>query len=206
MKKPVLVVMAAGMGSRYGGLKQIDPIDKDGDIIIDFSIYDAIQAGFDKVVFIIKKAIEKEMLSMVQRAVESHEQITFGFVDIDDFRDYNTNYGHQEGDAVIQFVAQTLKENIHGAVGRIGGDEFAFCYAGELEPERIRHNADKILEILRTQHVNEQTGEVLPVPCSIGIVMSQGDTLDYTQLIRRADLAMYQAKENGKNTFVLNVD
>ena len=39
------------------------------------------------------------------------------------------------------------------------GDEFAFCYAGELEPERIRHNADKILEILRTQHVNEQTGE-----------------------------------------------
>ena len=129
-----------------------------------------------------KKAIEKEMLSMVQRAVESHEQITFGFVDIDDFRDYNTNYGHQEGDAVIQFVAQTLKENIHGAVGRIGGDEFAFCYAGELEPERIRHNADKILEILRTQHVNEQTGEVLPVPCSIGIVMSQGDTLDYTQL------------------------
>lgn len=153
-----------------------------------------------------KKAIEKEMLSMVQRAVESHEQITFGFVDIDDFRDYNTNYGHQEGDAVIQFVAQTLKENIHGAVGRIGGDEFAFCYAGELEPERIRHNADKILEILRTQHVNEQTGDVLPVPCSIGIVMSQGDTLDYTQLIRRADLAMYQAKENGKNTFVLNVD
>lgn len=153
-----------------------------------------------------KKAIEKEMLSMVQRAVESHEQITFGFVDIDDFRDYNTNYGHQESDAVIQFVAQTLKENIHGAVGRIGGDEFAFCYAGELEPERIRHNADKILEILRTQHVNEQTGEVLPVPCSIGIVMSQGDTLDYTQLIRKADLAMYQAKENGKNTFVLNVD
>ena len=153
-----------------------------------------------------KKAIEKEMLSMVQRAVESHEQITFGFVDIDDFRDYNTNYGHQEGDAGIQFVAQTLKENIHGAVGRIGGDEFAFCYAGELEPERIRHNADKILEILRTQHVNEQTGEVLPVPCSIGIVMSQGDTLDYTQLIRKADLAMYQAKENGKNTFVLNVD
>lgn len=53
---------------------------------------------------------------------------------------------------------------------------------------------------------HEQTGEVLPVPCSIGIVMSQGDTPDYTQLIRKADLAMYQAKENGKNTFVLNVD
>ncbi len=55
MIKPVLVSMAAGMGSRYGGLKQIDPIDAQGHIIIDFSIYDAIKAGFEKVIFIIKK-------------------------------------------------------------------------------------------------------------------------------------------------------
>ena len=50
MKKPVLVVMAAGMGSRYGGLKQIDPVDKEGHIIMDFSIHDAVRAGFKKVV------------------------------------------------------------------------------------------------------------------------------------------------------------
>ena len=55
MKKPVLVIMAAGMGSRYGGLKQIDPVDEDGHIIIDFSIYDAKRAGFEKVVFIIRR-------------------------------------------------------------------------------------------------------------------------------------------------------
>ena len=58
MKKPVLVVMAAGMGSRYGGLKQIDPVDRDGHIIMDFSIYDAVRAGFEKVIFIIKKENE----------------------------------------------------------------------------------------------------------------------------------------------------
>ena len=58
-KKPVLVIMAAGMGSRYGGLKQIDPVDPYGNMIIDFSIYDAKQAGFEKVIFIIKKAIER---------------------------------------------------------------------------------------------------------------------------------------------------
>ena len=52
MEKPVLVIMAAGMGSRYGGLKQIDPIDAEGHMIIDFSIYDAKQAGFEKVVFL----------------------------------------------------------------------------------------------------------------------------------------------------------
>ena len=58
-KKPVLVIMAAGMGSRYGGLKQIDPVDPYGNMIIDFSIYDAKQAGFEKVIFIIKKAIDE---------------------------------------------------------------------------------------------------------------------------------------------------
>ena len=52
MKEPVLVVMAAGMGSRYGGLKQIDPIGRHGEIIIDYSLYDAYQAGFRKVVFL----------------------------------------------------------------------------------------------------------------------------------------------------------
>lgn len=60
MKKPVLVIMAAGMGSRYGGLKQIDPVDEQGHIIIDFSIFDAKRAGFEKVIFIIKKEDEKD--------------------------------------------------------------------------------------------------------------------------------------------------
>ena len=60
MGKPTLVILAAGMGSRYGGLKQIDPVDAEGHKIIDFSMYDAKRAGFGKVVFIIKKAIEKE--------------------------------------------------------------------------------------------------------------------------------------------------
>ena len=59
MKKPVLVVMAAGMGSRYGGLKQIDPVDKEGHIIMDFSVYDAVRAGFEKVIFIIKRENEE---------------------------------------------------------------------------------------------------------------------------------------------------
>ena len=58
MNKPVLVIMAAGMGSRYGGLKQIEPIDDKGHMIIDFSIYDAIKAGFEKIYFIIMKENE----------------------------------------------------------------------------------------------------------------------------------------------------
>ena len=58
MSKTTLVVLAAGMGSRYGGLKQIDPIGPNGEIILELSVYDAIQAGFDRVVFIIKKKLK----------------------------------------------------------------------------------------------------------------------------------------------------
>ena len=64
-KKPVLVVMAAGMGSRYGGLKQIDPVGSKGEAILDYSIYDAHQAGFDTVVIIIKEAIKNDFMETV---------------------------------------------------------------------------------------------------------------------------------------------
>ena len=67
MKKPELVVLAAGMGSRYGGLKQIDKIDEYGHIIIDYSIYDAMRAGFKAVTFIIKKEIEKDFREIMDK-------------------------------------------------------------------------------------------------------------------------------------------
>lgn len=57
MKKPVLVVMAAGMGSRYGGLKQLDPVSGHGQLIIDYSLYDARRAGFETVVFVDRKSV-----------------------------------------------------------------------------------------------------------------------------------------------------
>lgn len=67
MKKPELVIMAAGMGSRYGGLKQIDSVDAEGHIIIDYSIYDAVKAGFRDVTFIIKKEIEKDFRDVIDK-------------------------------------------------------------------------------------------------------------------------------------------
>ena len=79
MKKPVLVVMAAGMGSRYGGLKQIDPVDKEGHIIMDFSIYDAVQAGFRKVVFIIKKENEADFRSAIGDRLSNQLEVSYVF-------------------------------------------------------------------------------------------------------------------------------
>lgn len=70
MTEPVLVIMAAGMGSRYGGLKQIDAVDEQGHLIIDFSIYDAVRAGFKKIVCIIKKEIEEEFKEKIGYRME----------------------------------------------------------------------------------------------------------------------------------------
>lgn len=87
MKKPVLVIMAAGMGSRYGGLKQIDPVDKEGHIIMDFSIFDAKRAGFEKVVFIIKRENEKDFKEAVGHRIEQVMDVAYVFQDIDQIPD-----------------------------------------------------------------------------------------------------------------------
>lgn len=79
MQKPTLVVMAAGMGSRYGGLKQIDPIGRHGEIIMDYSLYDAMQAGFEKVVFIINHHIEEDFYEVVGRRAEKHFEVHYVF-------------------------------------------------------------------------------------------------------------------------------
>lgn len=82
-KKPVLVIMAAGMGSRYGGLKQIDPIDEFGNMIIDFSIYDAREAGFEKVIFIIKKSIEEEFKKQIGRRIGQYIDVEYVYQELD---------------------------------------------------------------------------------------------------------------------------
>ena len=83
-KKPVLVVMAAGMGSRYGGLKQIDPVGSQGEAILDYSIYDAHQAGFETVVIIIKEAIKKDFLETVGARLEKAPvEIRYAYQELD---------------------------------------------------------------------------------------------------------------------------
>ena len=82
MKDITLVIMAAGMGSRYGGLKQIDPIGANGEIILDYSVYDAIEAGFDKVVYVIKHEMEDDFNEIMQGKYEGKIKIAYAYQDI----------------------------------------------------------------------------------------------------------------------------
>ena len=83
MKKPVLVVHAAGMGSRYGGLKQIDPMGKNGEKILDYSVYDAKRAGFETVVFVIKPEMEQEFEEAVGKHLRKHIEVKYAFQSLD---------------------------------------------------------------------------------------------------------------------------
>jgi hypothetical protein len=83
MNRPILVVLAAGMGSRYGGLKQMDRIGKNGEVLLDYSVYDALRSGFEKVVFIIRHDIEKDFRELVLARMGSRVRWDLAFQDLD---------------------------------------------------------------------------------------------------------------------------
>ncbi len=152
-----------------------------------------------------KKAIEQYVEETVAYSDENKTPVAIGFLDIDDFRNFNTNYGHQVGDDVICYVAKTLQENISGEVGRIGGDEFVFCYAGAIGDEKMKADAARILKLLQENYINPESKEQIPITGSLGIVMAKEGGMDYTDLVRIADKAMYEAKNAGKNSYVVKV-
>ncbi len=84
MKQPILVVMAAGMGSRYGGLKQMDPVGAHGEVIMDYSLFDARRAGFQRVVFVINRSIEKAFRETIGRSIEPYMDVAYAFQELDD--------------------------------------------------------------------------------------------------------------------------
>ena len=84
MREPVLVIMAAGMGSRFGGLKQIEPVGSGGEIILDFSLYDAMMAGFKKAVFIIKRENEADFRALIDERAGKYMEIEYAYQDITD--------------------------------------------------------------------------------------------------------------------------
>ena len=124
MKKPVLVIMAAGMGSRYGGLKQIDPIDNEGHIIMDFSIYDAIRAGFEKMIFIIKKENEADFREVIGNRTAKKIQTEYVFQDLHNLpQGYTLPEGRQKpwgtGHAVLSCLSA-----VDGPFAVINADDY----------------------------------------------------------------------------------
>ena len=124
MKKPVLVIMAAGMGSRYGGLKQLDPVGNHGQLIIDYSIYDARRAGFDTVIFVIKEENEADFRSCIGDRVSKVMDVKYAFQRKDDLPE---GYAVPEGRAKPWGTAQAAlaaRELVHGPFAIINADDY----------------------------------------------------------------------------------
>ena len=124
MKKPILVIMAAGMGSRYGGLKQIDPVDDQGHIIMDFSIYHARRAGFEKVVFIIKEENEKEFREAIGSRAEQYMETSYAFQRISDIPEgFSVPEGRAKPWGTAHAVLSAIGE-IDGPFAVINADDY----------------------------------------------------------------------------------
>ena len=91
MNDITLLIMAAGMGSRYGGLKQLDAVGPNGETIIDYSVYDAVEAGFSKVVFIIRREFEKDFKERISDKYAGKIQVDFAFQDLNALPDSFTS-------------------------------------------------------------------------------------------------------------------
>lgn len=124
MQKPVLVIMAAGMGSRYGGLKQIDPVDEKGHIIMDFSIFDAKRAGFEKVVFIIKKENEVDFKEAIGTRIEKVMDVEYVFQDVHNIpQGFEVPEGRMKPWGTAHAVLSAI-DVIHGPFAVINADDY----------------------------------------------------------------------------------
>ena len=124
MKKPVLVIMAAGMGSRYGGLKQIDPVDAEGHMMMDFSIFDAKRAGFDKVIFIIKKENERDFREAIGNRIGKELETAYVYQDLANIPNgYGIPAGRQKPWGTAHAVL-SCKDVIDGPFAVINADDY----------------------------------------------------------------------------------
>lgn len=124
MNNITLLIMAAGMGSRYGGLKQLDAIGPSGETIIDYSVYDAIKAGFTKVVFIIRKDFEQEFKSKITDKYEGQIQVEFAFQDLNDLPDEFTCPEGREKPWGTGHAILSARDVINEPFVAINGDDF----------------------------------------------------------------------------------
>ena len=124
MNNITLLIMAAGMGSRYGGLKQLDAIGPSGETIIDYSVYDAIKASFTKVVFIIRKDFEQEFKSKITDKYEGQIQVEFAFQDLNDLPDEFTCPEGREKPWGTGHAILSARNVINEPFVAINGDDF----------------------------------------------------------------------------------
>lgn len=122
--KPVMLILAAGMGSRYGGLKQIDPVGENGEAIIDFSVYDAMRSGFGRLVFVIRKDIEEEFRTSIGMRFEKRIDVDYVFQRLEDVPAGQTFPADRQKPWGTGHAVYAARDAVKSPFAVINGDDF----------------------------------------------------------------------------------
>ncbi len=202
MIQPTLVIMAAGLGSRFGGLKQLTPVDDAGHVIIDYSIYDALRAGFGRIVVIIKPEMEDDFRAVIGDRIAKHADLCYAYQTLDQLPEgYTVPEGRTKpwgtGHAVL-----CAKDCIDGPFAVINADDFygAGAYRAAAEYLTLPHGAaEHAMVAYRVENTLTENGSVSRGVCDVqdGLVTS---VTERTVIVPRPGGAAFI--EDGKETFL----
>ncbi|MDO5538771.1 MAG: sugar phosphate nucleotidyltransferase [Eubacteriales bacterium] len=200
MNKPTLVIMAAGMGSRYGGLKQIDPIDEQGHIIMDFSIFDAVRAGFEKVVFVIKKENEKDFRETIGNRMEKQVEVAYAFQRLEDIPEgFEVPEGRVKPFGTGQAVL-AARDVVDGPFAVVNADDYYGSSAYRMMYEYLTtHQDDEKYRFAMVGYILENTltenGHVARGICTIDENSFLTDIHERTRIEKHGEGAAYTEDE-----------
>lgn len=167
-KNATLVVMAAGMGSRFGGLKQMEPISEDGRVLLDFSAYDAVKAGFTKIVFVIKKAIADDFISIVGRRIEKMVKVEYVYQELDKLPDGFTCPDGREKPWGTAHAILCCKDAVNEPFAVVNADDYYGRGAFEnIYNELIKDTDDYCMAGYRVKNTLTENGYVSRGVCEV---------------------------------------
>ena len=215
MQEITLVVLAAGMGSRYGGLKQLDALGPNGESVMDYSVFDAIRAGFDRVVFIIRKDFEKEFREHIGSRYDGKIKVDYAFQSLSDLPGgYKVPEGREKpwgtGHAVY-----SAREIINGPFAVINADDFygEDCYrklAGFLKNCQDSEKISGCIATFVLENTLSENGSVSRGLCSISDDSLLKKVVEHTTISRNAEgkvISLFEGKElelTGKEQVSMN--
>ena len=199
MANASLVILAAGMGSRYGGLKQIDPMGPSGEIVIEYSIYDAIQAGFDQVVFVIRKDIETDFRECVGQRVEDKIEVKYVFQELNCLPDgFSCPAERQKpwgtGHAIL--MAETA---VNCPFAVINADDFYGRQAYMLMAEHLKNCRPSEYSMVAFDIYNTLSdhGHVSRGVCTVDEHNNLSEVVEVLKIVKEGDCARYH-DQNGE--------
>ncbi|MEG2702829.1 MAG: sugar phosphate nucleotidyltransferase [Clostridia bacterium] len=207
MGKPVLVIMAAGMGSRYGGLKQMDPVGPNGELILDYSLFDAKRAGFERAVIVIKKENEQDFREVLGDRVSKHMRIDYAYQEMDDLPEGLERPAERIKPWGTGHAVLAARKLVDAPFCAINADDYYGAHAFQLCGDHLRSlkgDGDLTMVGYLLKNTLSETGYVARGVCEMGEQNHLTDLVERTHIISTVDGPLMT--EDGQNYSRLSPD